>query len=92
MPSSNRSVRRTKATACPSGEKTGLPSPNEPAGGNVSRRRFKKTTERSPTQLGAPDLVKRDFTATAPDEIEDRVRVTRTVVAGRPVFDANGSV
>ena len=35
----------------------------------VSRRRFKKTTERSPTQLGAPDLVKRDFTATAPDEL-----------------------
>ena len=35
----------------------------------VSRRRFKTTTERSPTQLGAPDLVKRDFTATAPDEL-----------------------
>jgi putative transposase len=35
----------------------------------VSRRRFKKTTERSPTQMGAPDLVKRDFTASAPDEL-----------------------
>ncbi len=35
----------------------------------VSRRRYKKTTERSPTQMGAPDLVKRDFTASAPDEL-----------------------
>ena len=27
-----------------------------------------------------------------PDEIENRVRVTRTIVAGKTVFDARGSV
>ena len=35
----------------------------------VSRRRFSKTTERSATQHGAPDLVKREFSASAPDEL-----------------------
>lgn len=35
----------------------------------VSRRRYKQTTQRSATQMGAPDLVQRDFTASAPDEL-----------------------
>ena len=35
----------------------------------VSRRRFVKTTRQSPAQRAAPDLVNREFTATAPDEI-----------------------
>jgi putative transposase len=35
----------------------------------VSRRRFVKTTRQSPHQRAAPDLVKRDFTASAPDEL-----------------------
>jgi putative transposase len=35
----------------------------------VSRRRFVKTTSRSPDKRAAPDLVKRDFTASAPDEL-----------------------
>ena len=35
----------------------------------VSRRRFVKTTSRSPDQRAAPDLVQRDFTASAPDEL-----------------------
>ena len=35
----------------------------------VSRRRFVKTTSRSPDQRAAPDLVKRDFSASAPDEL-----------------------
>ena len=35
----------------------------------VSRRRFVKTTRQSPDQRAAPDLVKRDFTALAPDEL-----------------------
>jgi predicted amidohydrolase YtcJ len=43
---------------------------------------------------GRADLVvlSEDPTAMAPDAIEERVRVTRTVVAGRTVFNANGSV
>jgi putative transposase len=35
----------------------------------VSRRRYTTTTSRSETQCGAADLVNRDFTADAPDEL-----------------------
>jgi predicted amidohydrolase YtcJ len=37
-------------------------------------------------------VLSEDPTATAPDEIEQRLRVTRTVVAGRTVFDVNQPV
>ena len=35
----------------------------------VSRRRYVKTTRQNPDQRAVPDLVKRDFTTPAPDEI-----------------------
>ena len=35
----------------------------------VSRRRYTTTTQRDPGTRGAPDLVKRNFTASAPDEL-----------------------